>query len=395
MSVVRAQAPTVLSLFAGAGGLDIGFEAAGFRSVGFVEVEDWACDTLRANHPEAVVIGPPDHSGDVADITLQALKKHSYELARPDVVIGGPPCQPFSIAAAQRFVRGDKRFKRIGHADPRRGQLFKHFARLVKETEPRAFLLENVPGLLQLDGGRSLEAMVTDLEGIGYRISEPTILEVADFGVPQFRQRLFVIGTSGAIPHLPIQTRGAPGSPLPPWLTVAHALAGMPQGLENHVPRRHEASSVARYRRLAFGEREHLGRVDRLDPRRPSKTVIAGGSGGGGRSHLHPFIARTLTVRECARLQTFPDEYVFSGSSARQFTQVGNAVPPRMAEQLARAIGTAEFGKRYRAQLRNGAYLDERTSPERLVARLRRESLTQNPAWLYRDVKASLRAAAA
>ena len=90
--------------------------------------------------------------------------------------------------------------------------------------------------------------------------------------------------------------------------------------------------------RLTFGKRDKLGRVDRLDPFRPSKTIIAGGTGGGGRSHLHPYIPRTMSVRECARLQTFPDSYEFTGPVARQFTQVGNAVPPVLAYVMAKAI---------------------------------------------------------
>ena len=91
------------------------------------------------------------------------------------------------------------------------------------------------------------------------------------------------------------------------------------------------------------GEREQLGRVDRLDPTLPSKTVIAGGTNGGGRSHLHPEVPRTLSVRECARLQSFPDDFVFVGASARQFTQVGNAVPPVLAAQIGRSIREAYF----------------------------------------------------
>ena len=89
---------------------------------------------------------------------------------------------------------------------------------------------------------------------------------------------------------------------------------------------------------LRYGSRDQLGRVDRLDPHLPSKTVIAGGTGGGGRSHLHPYSPRTISVRECARLQTFPDDYVFSGSTARQFTQVGNAVPPLLAYKIVISI---------------------------------------------------------
>ncbi|HEY2333523.1 MAG TPA: DNA cytosine methyltransferase [Solirubrobacterales bacterium] len=378
--------PTVLSLFAGASGLDLGFSAAGFETLAFVELEPWACDTLRENHPKASVVGPPDHSGDVRDLTKASLGKLCEDATSPDVVIGGPPCQPYSIAAAQRFLRGDERFKRTGHADRRRGGLFREFFRVVRETEPRAFLLENVPGLLELDQGEAMAEMIEDLKGLGYRVAEPKVLEAADFGVPQLRQRVFIIGAMDAQPALPEPTYGPNSRGKRKWLTVAHALAGMPTELANHAPRKHEPRSIARYRKLAFGQREHLGRVDRLDPRRPSKTVIAGGSGGGGRSHLHPFIARTLTVRECARLQTFPDDFEFYGSSARQFTQVGNAVPPLLAEQLARSLGTAlglDYGKK---QLRHGRYLRRRTSLDELTRQLVEESRIQRPGWLYEDI---------
>src|SRR5690606_5805428 len=107
---------------------------------------------------------------------------------------------------------------------------------------------------------------------------------------------------------------------------------------ENHVTREHSAESILRYMMLEFGGRDQLGRVDRLDPTRPSKTVIAGGTKGGGRSHLHPYIPRTLSVRESARIQTFPDNFVFTGPAARQFTQVGNAVPPILGAQMAASI---------------------------------------------------------
>ena len=121
------------------------------------------------------------------------------------------------------------------------------------------------------------------------------------------------------------------------FLAVAHTLNFA------HVTRKHQASSVLRYVKLPFGGRDKLGRVDRLHPMLPSKTVIAGGSSGGGRSHLHPSIPRTLSVRESARLQTFPDDYEFTGSHSRQFTQVGNAVPPVLATQLAWQIYQSFF----------------------------------------------------
>jgi DNA (cytosine-5)-methyltransferase 1 len=387
---IDRSGPTVLSLFAGAGGLDLGLAAAGFQTAAYVELESWACETLRLNDPDAIVIGPPGQTGDVREVDQSCLLSFDSGAARPDVVVGGPPCQPYSVAAAQRFLRGDKRFKRTGHADQHRGGLFREFSRLVRETEPKGFLLENVPGLLELDGGKAVEAMIGDLEGLGYLVSEPAILDAADFGVPQFRRRVFVMGARNVRPILPERNRGQ--SHLRPHLSVAHALAGMSQHLPNHAPRKHASSSIARYRKLAVGEREKLGRVDRLDPLKPSKTVIAGGSNGGGRSHLHPYIARTLTVRECARLQTFPDSFVFSGSSARQFTQVGNAIPPLLAEKLARSLAVA-IGFEDPRRLRSAPYLRPNANAEELAAQLLLESEGQCPEWLYEDIELARRLA--
>ena len=157
----------------------------------------------------------------------------------------------------------------------------------------------------------------------------------------------------------------------------------MPQNLPNHETRNHVESSIIRYRKLKFGERDQRGRVDRLDPRKPSKTVIAGGTGGGGRSHLHPFIARTLTVRECARLQTFDDEYIFKGSMSRQFTQVGNAVPPLLAEHIARHIKWQEFSQPANQPIHHGQYLCHDEDLEILVEQFLKESRLINFEWIY------------
>ncbi len=380
-----AQDPTVLSLFSGAGGLDLGFAAAGFRSVGFVEIESWACETLRANNPDAWVIGPPDYSGDINEIGAKELAKVSADLVSPDVVIGGPPCQPYSVAAAQRFLRGDDRFKRTGHADESRGGLFREFYRIVAETSPKAFVLENVPGLLELDDGASIGAMVQDLEGLGYNVAVPSVVQAADFGVPQYRRRLFVLGALKKAPQVPSGIFGNSDSLLPPHRTVAEALASMPASLPNNTPRNHANASIARYKKLKFGEREKLGRVDRLDPYRPSKTVIAGGTKGGGRSHLHPFLARTLTVRECARLQTFPDSMVFNGNISRQFTQVGNAVPPLLGEHMARAVGTA-MGMKFDTSPASAPYLERAEHLDDLVASLLEGAIAERSDWLYSDI---------
>jgi DNA (cytosine-5)-methyltransferase 1 len=174
------------------------------------------------------------------------------------------------------------------------------------------------------------------LAAVGYHVQEPLVINAADHLVPQQRFRLFIVGTrrSKNVIRLKNQDYQVP---------CYSALRADLDGLPNHETRDHRAESVLRYMALRYGERDHLGRVDRLDPRLPSKTVIAGGTKGGGRSHLHPSIPRTLSVRECARLQTFPDDYSFVGPTARQFTQVGNAVPPVLAAQFAWAIKTSWF----------------------------------------------------
>jgi len=207
--------------------------------------------------------------------------------------------------------------------------------RLIIRFKPKVFIVENVPGLRDLDGGEQLAAAIELLEEAGYVVNDPTALNAADYGVPQFRERLFVVGS---------RTNGEFNLPAAkPHVGCASVLNQVPVGLPNHETRSHKAGSIERYMRLGYGQRDQLGRVDRLDPTLPSKTVIAGGTNGGGRSHLHPEIPRTLSVRECARLQTFPDDFVFLGPTARQFTQVGNAVPPVLAATLATAISEAYF----------------------------------------------------
>ena len=208
--------------------------------------------------------------------------------------------------------------------------------RLIKEFKPQAFVIENVIGLRDLDGGEQLSIAIKELEKDGYTVQDPVILDAANYSVPQQRLRLFVIGTRKKrqfiIPTPSLKQIGA-GS----------VLNLKRENLLNNETREHMAGSVRRYMALDYGERDQLGRVDRLNPILPSKTVIAGGTNGGGRSHLHPEIHRTLSVRECARLQTFPDDYVFIGPTARQFTQVGNAVPAVLAAQLGLAIIESYF----------------------------------------------------
>lgn len=315
----------------------MGFETAGYEHKAAFEFNELFCKTLRKNRPAWNVFGPPTHSGDVSNVseiieTLEAIIPLNFE----GMFVGGPPCQPFSIASNQRFSKSGDNFKRIGFEHEKNGNLLFDYVSIIKHFKPTCFLIENVPGLRDLDGGTQLSAAIRELEAIGYKVVEPRVLNAADYGVPQFRERLFVIGSrNGNIPAFPERSKLAFG---------AGSVLQRSQGnAKNTETRAHKLNSMERYCKLGYGQRDQLGRVDRLDPCIPSKTVIAGGTNGGGRSHLHPEIPRTLSVRECARLQTFPDDYVFVGSTARQFTQVGNAVPPVLAAQLALTVASSVF----------------------------------------------------
>ncbi|HEY9617076.1 MAG TPA: DNA cytosine methyltransferase [Microcoleaceae cyanobacterium] len=334
-----AHRTPIVSFFAGAGGLDLGFTAAGFQHLAAIEINPLCCQTLRTNHPEWQVIGPPLHSGDIRDRENISALLH----ALPGIIvpfegmfIGGPPCQPFSVAANQRFAKQGDQFKRVGFASADYGNLLFDYIWYIETFQPRGFLLENVTGLLDIDSGKQLFIGLSRLVAKGYTITQPTIINAADYGVPQNRHRLFIVGWRTAHTFAFPPPRSLP-------ISCGQALRTSVHGLANHITRAHQAASVLRYMELACGARDRLGRVDRLNPHSPAKTVISGGSTGGGRSHLHPFIPRTLSVRESARLQTFPDTFVFCGASARQFTQVGNAVPPLLAFHLACAVYTQLF----------------------------------------------------
>ncbi len=320
-----------VSFFSGAGGLDLGFKYAGFDTLFDVEINEMFCNTLRTNGAKRV-LGPPDFSGNMQDYDAVIARLESEGLQKnfPGVFHGGPPCQSFSIAANQRFSKNGENFKRTGFNHEKYGNLLFCYINVITHFMPETFLIENVDGLLTIDGGEQASRACEILQSAGYSVATPAVVNAADFGVPQKRMRTIIVGSRKGNFFFPkkIKTQLPSGCVLnTPILTT-----------ESNIPRNHKAESIMRYMILAFGQRDKLGRVDRLNPLAPSKTIIAGGTGGGGRSHLHPFIPRTMTVRECARLQTFPDDYVFTGPMARQFTQVGNAVPPVLGYEMACAI---------------------------------------------------------
>lgn len=303
---------SVVSLFTGAGGLDLGFERAGFEVEICVDNDPESCKTLRRNRFEW-----PVFEGDIREFNPAP-----YEGA--DVVVGGPPCQGFSSAG-----KGDPN-------DPR-NFLWKEYFRVVEAVMPKALVIENVSGLKHQRNGDHLTGIMNSLEQLDYHFALG-VLNAADFGVPQVRKRLFVIGMKGFIPSLPLPTVAT-------HRTVSQAiddLKGKYKPSINHEPNHHARHIVAKWRKLKPGETDPNYRRARLYGDRPSHTIRAGGGYGPSGNHLagfhppiHHALPRQLTVREAARLQSFPDEWIFEGSKTAQGRQVGNAVPVLLGEAVA------------------------------------------------------------
>ena len=171
-----------VSFFSGCGGMDLGIEAAGYHHVAAFEINELFCKSLRRNRPQWNVFGPPTHSGDISKFdavasTLRSLIGKCFD----GLFVGGPPCQPFSIASNQRFAKWGDNFKRTGFAHAKNGNLLFDFVRLIVEFKPRAFIIENVPGLRDLDDGEQLSEAITQLEKGGYTVEQPFILRCREF----------------------------------------------------------------------------------------------------------------------------------------------------------------------------------------------------------------------
>lgn len=335
-----------LGLFSGGGGLDLGFAAAGFNVVLSSDIDSHSCKTLIINQGKKDFLHEhPVLCEDIRNINNKTIKT---QLAGKsiDFIIGGPPCQAFSVFG-----------RRKGLEDPR-GNLVFEYARIIEEIEPEAFLFENVAGLKTIhDGALYSELFETLSIGGKYAISAHEY-EVADFGIPQFRRRVFFIGTKAKknIPHM-VATHTPPNSLFnahKPFNTVASALAGLPTPitdwkrgpfLNGHVGRKHSERIKERYETLRFGERDHKTRINKLNPDRPSFTIIVGSDNGGGKGHVHPFEAREVTPRESARIQTFPDWWEFYGTGRHIIRQVGNAVPPVFAGLIANHVAKEIFNE--------------------------------------------------
>ena len=342
---------TAIDAFAGGGGLTVGLKRAGFRVVAAVELEHHAFATYKANHPEVRCLNQ-----DIAAVSGAALLKHA-ETDRIDLLAGCPPCQGFTSLTAKYKDKEDPR-----------NELVLEIARLTEETLPRAIMMENVPGLTQK--GESLYRQLRDrLQALGYLLTDG-VVQVADFGVPQYRRRLVLLGGLGFSIPLPNATHSrSPSNSVAPWRTVRDAIAGMPnpvtlsQAKANgdversdwHVVRDLSAKNLERLQAARAGETwqqipEHLRPAchrdgylgftnvyGRMEWDRPAPTITGGCTTFSKGRFGHPDANRTISVREAALLQTFPDDYRLDTPYMDSVcNMIGNALPCDFAEVISR-----------------------------------------------------------
>jgi DNA (cytosine-5)-methyltransferase 1 len=351
--------PTVLSLFTGAGGLDYGFEAAGFRTAVALEFDQQCAETLRASRAEWPLI-----VDDIADVsTGHILQQAKLKVEEADVLIGGPPCQPFSKSGF--WARGE-----AGRLNDPRAATLKGYLRVLEEARPRAFLLENVEGLGfkgKDEGLRLVRAeldRINDAHGTKYTASIQ-VLNAVDFGVPQMRRRLFVVGArDGKTFAFPRPThrdpsRGEADERLERHRTAWDALHDLREPIDAALQARGkwaallpsipEGQNYLWHTERGGGEplfgwrRRYWSFLLKLAKDLPAWTIQAQPGPATGPFHWEN---RRLSAREMARLQTFPDGVVIKGDCADAQRQLGNAVPSLLAEVLGRAIREQFLGHR-------------------------------------------------
>lgn len=392
--------PTVVDLFSGAGGLTLGFQAAGFDVVLASDISEACARTHTRNMPEV-----PFLHADVSRISGDdILRRCGLRRGELDVLVGGPPCQGFSILG-QRML------------DDPRNRLFSEFVRLAGELQPRIAVIENVPGLATLHNGVLLREIRDAFQELGYRVDCAELL-AAQYGVPQMRWRMFFIawrdpsiscalfptpthGSSGIgdlVPNRTVSVQQAAG-----FVTIAEAISDLPRvnsggivadysgapesayqvamrhgsvSLHNHYAPRLNELNLERIRYLRPGQdwrdlprdllplgmqralrKDHTRRYRRMAWDGVARSIITRFRDPKSGEYIHPEQTRTITIREAARIQSFPDWFVFEGGYSCQYDQVGNAVPPLLARAVAESISSillksgttaAEYKSRYK-----------------------------------------------
>lgn len=340
--------PTAISCFSGCGGMDLGASRAGFTIVAANDNWDLATLSYQSNFPGHECI-----CSDIHDFASYCGEKVRADGAQVDVVFGGPPCPPYSKS---RFYRMDKP---RGVDDPEGLSTLKGFLALVEQCKPRAFVFENVAGFAFKPHRRGLEMLTRTAKDLGYETSH-SVLNAADFGVPQIRERFFMVGSRKGVFGFPEPTHSktAPDdlfASREPWVTCGEVLSDLFDVVpEFDAAHRAGGKDHELLRMVPPGDNylfftEEKGCPDpkfkwrsrywsfllKLDPERPAWTIQARRSNNMGPFHWD---SRILHIKEICRLQTFPDDWVLHGSIEKQWRQIGNAVPPRLAQAIFKAV---------------------------------------------------------
>jgi len=356
----------VLDLFSGCGGLSLGFIQAGFNVNRAVEFDSAIANTYKMNHPSVEMF--------VDDIT-HLVEKNIFQNGEADIIIGGPPCQGFSMAGARI---------REGFTGDPRNYLFKQYFNIVKKIRPKVFVMENVKGIITMQNGEifnSILKIFSDSEllgGIAYNVHYK-VIKATDFGVPQKRERIIIVGTlkkilnfdkiieltkeeiheqyshyfdqvtvRDAIGNLPkVSDSGRVKNPKP-QTDYQRYLSSDSDVLANHNKTNHSNIAVSRMSRVANGDNftsldekinsVHSGSYGRLCWDEPAATITTRFDTPAGGRFTHPDEDRTLSPREAARIQSFPDNFIFYGNKTSICKQIGNAVPPKVSYFLARLV---------------------------------------------------------
>lgn len=327
-SINIATKPTYVDLFCGAGGLSLGFDMAGFKNIFSLDNNKTFCKTYKKNFPKHLLI-----EKDISDLKKEEIKK-ILKNKKVDIVIGGPPCQGFSMAGniGRMFI------------DDPRNHLFKEFSRIVDIIKPTFFIMENVARLYTHSGGKTKKDIILTFNKMGYHV-DCKILNSANHEIPQVRRRVIFIGSKKNNKlFFPKETNK--------YITVKDALDDLPilksgekSAIPNHVAMKHSEQMLSKMKYVTDGgDRQEIpyklrpktGDVRKYIRYKSSKPAVT--ITGDMRKVFHYSQNRALTVRELARLQSFPDGFIFEGNSISQQQQVGNSVPPLLAEAIAKAV---------------------------------------------------------